>query len=389
MLTKLLIHLFVRERKNPASPVARLQFGMLAGIVGIAVNILLTVVKMSIGFLSGSVSVAADAVNNLSDAGASVVTVIGFKLAARPADNGHPFGHGRLEYIAGVVVAVIIMACGLDFLHNSVMRIISPVAVQVNWVLVSVLASTVLFKLWLFFFYRCVGRKINSQVIEANAVDSLSDILSTLVVIGTFIASRYTEFPVDGCVGVIMALWVLFCGVRVLKSVTDPLLGEVPDSELVEQLQEKLLQCDGIKGVHDIILHNYGPHQYFATAHAEVSRDNNIHDVHDMLENAEVRIARELPVRLLLHCDPYDTTDPYVQEWRVKLENCVCEYDPKFKVYDFHFDESGGVRVLHFNLLVPRNYFAGYDEITAALTAKMRVYDPQLTLKIDFRNSFV
>lgn len=389
MLSNLLCRLFVRGYENPEEPKARLGYGLLTGFVGVTVNLLLFVVKLAAGLFAGSIAIASDAVNNLSDAGTSVITIVGFKLSAVPADNGHPFGHGRSEYIAGVIVSVIILAVGFDFLKESVMRIFSPAPVHAGWGVFAVIGGTLLFKGWLFFFYRKIGKKIDSEVIRAAAVDSLSDILGTLVVLGAVFAARFTAFPVDACAGAVVALMILFAGFRVLKETTDPLLGECPDPELVQKLRELLLSCEGIRGVHDIILHNYGPNQYFATAHAEVSLDGTPLSIHDMLEAAEVEVGKKLPIHLLLHCDPYDTTDPVVKEWRVKLEEVVAEFDSKFKVYDFRLDESGPVRSLCFHLLFPRNYSMRQEDVTAELTLRMRKYDPALQLKIEFVHSYV
>ena len=320
MLTRFLIYLFVPGYKRPDLQEVRLSYGMLAGFVGIAVNIILFCIKFSIGLISGSVAIAADAVNNLSDAGSAIVTVVGFKLSSRPADNGHPFGHGRMEYVAGVIVAIIIIAVGLDFFKESILRIISPRIVTVDGIALGIIGGTMLLKIWLLFFYRTVGRTIDSKVISAAAFDSLSDLLCTSAVLAAVFFSRFTAFPVDGIAGLAVAAVILIGGVKILRGTINPLVGECPSPMLVEELKENLLSCDGIKGVHDIIIHNYGPNQYFATAHAEVEPHGTLLSVHDMLEAAEEKVASRMPVRLLLHCDPCNLTDPHVNEWRKRLK---------------------------------------------------------------------
>ncbi len=385
MITSLLIRLFVPDYKNPGKPSVRLSYGIMTGAVGIAVNLLLFAVKLTVGLIAGSIAIAADAVNNLSDAGSSIITLVGFKLSSRPADSGHPFGHGRMEYIAGVVVSIIILAVGFDFLKESVVRIFSPVSVHAGGIVLAIVTGTMLLKGWLFFFYRKIGKTIDSEVIRAAAFDSLSDMFGTAIVLGAVAASGYTDFPVDGCAGALVAVVLLIGGIRVLRDTINPLLGECPDSDLVEKLKNRLLACKGIRGVHDIILHNYGPNQYFATAHAEVSLEGSLLEVHDMLEAAEVDVAKNLPIHLLLHCDPYDIASPVVKEWRVRMENAAAEFDEKFKLYDFRMTE----KCLHFHLLIPRNYKFSHAEISEALTEKMRVYDPELKLNIEFINSFV
>lgn len=388
MLTKLLIKLFVPGYEQPEKPNVRAAYGIFSGYVGIAVNILLFVLKLSVGILSGSVAIAADAVNNLSDAGSGVVTVFGFKLSSKPADSGHPFGHGRIEYVAGVIVSIIIIAVGLDFLKESILKIFSPDEIKMNQLLIWLIAGSLLFKIWLFFFYRHIGKKIHSDTIKAAAVDSLSDTICTSVVIAAAVSAEYTTFPVDGCAGTVVALLVLFSGVKVLRETSNPLLGEPPSAELVEELRTKLLQCRGIRGVHDVIMHNYGPNQYFATAHAEVDLKEDILQVHDMLEAAEVEIGKNMPVHLLLHCDPYNPSDPEVKEWRVRLENKTAELDPKFKVHDFRLRKNDDQTVFSFHLLIPRSYTLTNKEIHEKLTLAMKEYLPEPILQIEFIHSF-
>ena len=389
MLTRFLIYLFVPDYKRPDLQEVRLSYGMLAGFVGIAVNIILFCIKFSIGLISGSVAIAADAVNNLSDAGSAIVTVVGFKLSSLPVDNGHPFGHGRMEYVAGVIVAIIIIAVGLDFFKESILRIISPRIVTVDGIALGIIGGTMLLKIWLLFFYRTVGRTIDSKVISAAAFDSLSDLLCTSAVLAAVFFSRFTAFPVDGIAGLAVAAVILIGGVKILRGTINPLVGECPSPMLVEELKENLLSCDGIKGVHDIIIHNYGPNQYFATAHAEVEPHGTLLSVHDMLEAAEEKVASRMPVRLLLHCDPCNLTDPHVNEWRKRLEVAVAEIDGQFKLYDFRLDESGEVRRLHCHLLTPRNYRLSNDEIYTKINDAMRRYDQSVEVKIDFLNTYV
>lgn len=388
-LTALLLRVFVSDYKHPEKPSVRLKYGLLAGFVGIAVNILLFAIKFFIGLLAGSVSMAADAVNNLSDAGSAVIMVLGFKLSAKPADNEHPFGHGRVEYVAGLIVAVIIVAVGLDFLKEGVLRIFSPARPRADDLLLYIFGGTLLFKIWLFLFYRGLGKQIKSEILRAVAFDSLSDLLSTTAVLGAVIGGKFTTFPIDGCAGIVVALLVIWGGVGIIHNTLNPLLGALPDRALVEELRKRLLECTGICGVHDIIIHNYGPNQYFATAHAEINRDNKLTTAHDIMEAAEVKIAQTMPVRLVLHCDPYNTDDPVVIKWRSKMEDEVMKFDAKFKLYDFHLDKIPPCGVLHFQLLIPRNYALEEDQIRQRLTHAMRKYDKDIKLHIDFNYAFV
>lgn len=390
MLTRLLIRLLVPDAAHPERPPVRLAYGLLSGYVGIAVNLLLFGVKLSIGMITGSVAIAADALNNLSDSGNSIISVVGFRLSAKPADNEHPFGHGRMEYIAALIISVIIVAVGLNFLKESITRIFRPETLDLNGLAIGILAGTLLLKVWLFFFYRHIGRKIDSRVLTAAAFDSLSDLAATTMVLIALLLSPYTSLPLDGIAGGIVALLVVWGGIGILRENINPLVGERPAPELVDELRERLLKFKAIRGVHDIILHNYGPNLYFATAHAEVNRDQELMHIHDDLEEAEVEIARTMPVRLILHCDPYEIEDPWIKLWRSRAEEAVSDFDAKFKLYDFRLEEQPGQpRRLHFHLLVPRNYALSYEEISRCLERTLRHFDPTLQLHIEFLNAYI
>ena len=384
MTTKLLIRLFIPDCEHVERPAVRVRYGILGGAVGIAVNTLLAALKFSVGLASGSVAVAADAVNNLSDAGGSFVTILGFSFSAKPADRDHPFGHGRSEHVAGVVVAVVVIAMGLDFLKESVLRILRPGEVRMSAAMIALVAAAMLLKAWLFFFYRHIGGKIGSDTLRAAAFDSLCDLGSTSAVLIAVAAGKYTAFPVDGIAGVLVALLVLLGGWKILRETTDPLLGKPPSPELVGELRSRLLQCKGIRGVHDIIMHNYGPNQYFATAHAEVDPGSDILTVHDLLENAEVEIGRYMPVHLLLHCDPCDTCDPELRLWQGRLENAVAEQNPRYKVYDLRLRHDAGKKQLSFHLLIPRDDAADCGTMRDELSAALAKYPdpPELSLRI-------
>ncbi|MBQ9788177.1 MAG: cation transporter [Lentisphaeria bacterium] len=389
MLTQFLVKRFVRNYEAITNVEVRLNYGILGGYVGICVNFLLFLLKLSVGILSGSVSVAADAINNLSDAGSGIVTIIGFKISGKPADSDHPFGHGRVEYIAGVVVSIIIISMGFDFLKESIMRIFKPHSLNMSWIMLGVVGSSLLFKAWLFFFFRYLGKKISSQALIAAAFDSLSDMLGTSVIILAISVEKFWGIGIDGYAGGLVSILLLFGGVKVLRDTINPLLGEPPSSEFVSELRAKILSVKGITGVHDIIIHNYGPNQYFATAHAEVDLDGDLLAVHDLLESTEVMIGQEMPVHLLLHCDPCNTFDPEISSWRVKLEQKVAEFDNKFKVYDFRLRKSEERIILNFHMLIPRNYYLSCGEIQKSLSEAMQEYSGQLELQIEFMNSYV
>jgi len=389
MLTEMLIRKWLPGHDRPDDPQVRLRYGMFCGYAGLAVNVVLFVLKVTVGILSGSIAITVDAVNNLSDAGSSIVTVFGFRISAAPADEDHPFGHGRIEYIAGVIVSIIIIAAGLNFFKESILHIVHPVDVHLGPTMLGLIAGSILLKVWLFSLYRRVGRLIDSQTVCAAAFDSLSDIVCTAVVLLAAVADRWTSFPVDGCAGLLAAVFVLIGGGKVLHETVDPLLGEAPSPELVQELRSRLLHIPGILGVHDIIVHNYGPNRYFATAHAEVDLGSDILTVHDLLESAEKEIAARMPVRLVLHCDPRNAADPRIRQWRERVTGELEKLHPGLKAYDFRIKDAASGPELSFDVLVPRDAPAAPAELQAALLQALRRYPETPELRISVFTSFV
>ena len=369
----------------------RIRCGVASGIVGIVCNLLLAVVKIVLAVISGSISVAADAVNNLSDMASGIIAAMGFKMSSQPPDAEHPFGHGRTEYVAGMVVATMIIGLGITFLKDSIMAIFKPNRVAFSNIVIIIFGATVLVKCWLFCFYRKVANLINSDVIRAAAYDSLSDCLGTGIAIAALVISRYTTFPVDGCAGLIIAGMILWAGGAVLRDTTSKLLGEPPSEEIVSQLKETLLACPGIDGVHDIIIHNYGENTYYVTAHAEISCEGSRFSAHDILENAEVAVGKKLPVHLLLHGDPYSKDNPEVIYWRSRIENIVSALDSEIKLYDFRLPEKNGGKVekISFHLLIPHRYKMSENEIQEKIQQKTAEYQSNIKLEITFLKSFI
>lgn len=391
MITNLLLKLFVPGAEKGMSMQKRIRCGILSGITGIVCNVLLAVVKVTLAILSGSIAIGADAVNNLADAGTGIITAVGFRISSSPPDAEHPFGHGRTEYVAGLVVSVLVMVLGISFFKESILLLFRQETVKGGTTAILIFSSTILIKCWLFFFYRKMAKLLSSDVIRAAAYDSLSDCIGTFLVILSLIASRYTTLPLDGYAGLILALMILWTGGNILKDTINKLLGETPDKELVQKLKEILLNCPGIDGVHDIMIHNYGEHAYYVTAHAEISSEGDRFSAHDILENAEIIVEKSLPVHILLHGDPYSKSDPEVIFWRSRMENEISRYDSEFKLYDFRIskDKDGKVKNLSYHLLIPHKYSVSTEEIRSILEEKMHHYDKELVLEIQFLNSFV
>lgn len=391
MLTDLILKLSVPEYGKNMSQQTRVRCGIVSGVTGIICNLVLIIIKFVLAFTTGSIAIAADAVNNLSDAGAGVITIAGFHISSRPPDAEHPFGHGRTEYVAGLVVSLLVVVLGITFFKDSVTSIIHPKKISAGTVGIVILSSTILIKCWMFFFYMKIAKLINSDVVKAAAYDSLSDCLGTLLVIVSLIIARFVDFPVDGCAGIIVASMILWAGIGVLKDTISKLLGEPPDYELVEKVRKIILSCPGIDGIHDMIVHNYGENSYFVTAHAEISCEGDRFSAHDILENAEVTVGRELSVHLLLHGDPYDKNHSEVILWRSRLENLVAKLDSEMKVYDFRLDKNseGKVEKINFHLLIPYKYSNVEAGIQQELQSRMRSYQDDLIINVRFVKSFV
>jgi cation diffusion facilitator family transporter len=391
MLTEIILSTAIPGYKENLTPEMRIKCGIAGGITGIICNIFLAIVKFTLAVISGSIAAGADAVNNLSDAGTGLITVSGFRLSRRAPDAEHPFGHGRTEYVAALIVALLVMGLGVTFLKDSIVSLFQKNSIEFSTVTTVIFSSTILVKCWLFFFYRKLARLINSDMLKAAAYDSLSDCLGTLIVVGAMIGSKYTAFPLDGCGGIIVAGMIFWAGGGVLKDTISKLLGEQPDKELVEKLKSVILSIEGIDGVHDIIIHNYGENSYYVTAHAEISNIGDRLSAHDILENAEVEVAKKLPVHLLLHGDPYNKNNPEVIFWRSRMENCTAELDSELKIYDFRLikNDSGEVSALSFHLLIPHRYALSEAELLEKLQSCMQSYKADLKLEISFQKSFI
>ncbi|MDY0175426.1 MAG: cation diffusion facilitator family transporter [Lentisphaeria bacterium] len=367
----------------------RSAYGRLCGLLGIGLNAILFVAKLLLGLYSSSLAIAADAVNNLSDAGAAVITLITFKSLDKQADSEHPFGHGRGEYIAGLIMAVIIIAVAMHFMQESLLRLFQNRELKLSRVGLLVYALTMPVKLALLIFYGWVGRRFKSDLIKAAAYDSMGDLLVSLGVLGSVLLAPYTKFPLDGLAGLLVALMLLAGGIKIVRRSIDLLLGNSPDPSLVQDLKKRLLQCEGIMGVHDIIVHNYGANKYYATAHAEVNSDAGLRRVHDILEEAQKQIAESMPVNLLLHFDPFVTDDPKVRDWFAKTRQALKEIDPAFKMYDFHLLAEKRRLVLHFNVLIPREHRLSKRQITAMLAGKLKKGGHNIHLQVEYVYPYV
>lgn len=352
-MTRFLLRLFIKNCNDVEDPKVRGAYGRLVGIVGILCNLLLFTGKLLAGFLSGSVAVTADAVNNLSDASSSLVTLIGFKLAERPADNEHPYGHARIEYLSGLAVAVLILLIGLELGKSSVEKIIKPETVDFSALTVVVLLGSILIKLWMALFNRTLGKRIRSKTLFAAAADSRNDVVSTAAVLLGCLIGHFFHLRIDGYIGLLVAVFILHSGWSIAKDTISPLLGEQADEELIQSISKLVLSHEKILGIHDLMVHDYGPGQCFASVHAEMDSREDPLACHDIIDDIERDALRELRVHLVIHYDPIVTCDKELNHMRMLVEREIHEIDPSLSLHDFRMVRGPGHTNLIFDLVIP------------------------------------
>ena len=334
-MTEFLIKHFIKDYKEVEKMSVRTAYGVLASIVGIFCNVFLFVVKFVVGFILHSVSVTADAFNNLSDAGSSIISFVGVKMAEKPADRDHPFGHGRIEYIAALVVSFLVLEVGFTFLKDSIGKIQTPETLNFQTVSVVILILSIAVKLWLGLFNRKLGEKINSKVMMAVFADSMGDVITTGATILSLIFFRLTGINIDGIVGVGVALVVMWAGVGIARDTLEPLIGEAIDPEVYEEIKSFVESYDGIEGTHDLIVHNYGPGRSMASIHAEVPNDVDIEQSHEIIDRIERDTAKKLGIFLVIHMDPVEMKDQRVLQIRDRAVQILRELDPACSIHDF------------------------------------------------------
>lgn len=389
-MTQLLVKLFVKDYEETEKSGVRTAYGILASVVGIICNIILFGVKLMIGLMINSISVMADAFNNLSDGASSIIGLVGVKLAERPADKEHPFGHGRFEYIAAFVVSFLILQVGLSCFKSSFTKILHPEAVGFNWILVGILCLSVFVKLWLSMFNRKLGKRINSSVMKATATDSLGDVMITATTIASIMIGKLTGFKVDGWMGAVVSVFVLLAGYNIAKETLEPLLGEAVDRKIYETITQKVESYDGIVGSHDLIAHNYGPSHTMATIHAEVPNDVNLEEAHETIDLIERDVLRELGIFLVIHMDPIEINDQKVVEKRNAVAMAVKELEPQAAIHDFRMVNGEEHINLIFDLVVPFSYNEQQEQkLLFLIEEAIKRMDERYQVVITIENSFI
>lgn len=369
-MTALLLRLFVKDRNNPQKPEVHAAIGALAGTTGILCNSLLFLGKLLVGLVIGSVSVIADAVNNLSDAASSGVTLLGFRLARRPADADHPYGHARYEYLSALVVAALILVLGVELAKSSVEKLLSPAAMTVSFVTLWILAGSIAVKLWLWRFYTAMGQKIDSQVLLATGVDSRNDCITTAAVLAGCLLSRFLDVNIDGWLGLGVALFILWSGIGIARQTISPLLGQQADARLVQKIHQLVLSHEKVLGVHDLLVHDYGPGKVFASVHVEMLAGDDPLVSHDLIDHIEEDVLRELNVNLVIHYDPVVEGDKEWDTLRQTVEQVVAGINPRLSVHDFRMLRVGHQTKLAFDLAVP--YDLESKELKETVNAALR-----------------
>ena len=371
-MIRLLAGIFIKDRENVSDPGVRQAYGVLCGAVGIALNLLLFAGKWLAGILSGSIAVTADAFNNLSDAGSSVITLIGFKLSGQKPDPEHPFGHGRMEYISGLFVSVAILIMAFELVKTSVGKIISPEPVEGSALILLILAASVLVKLYMAYYNRKIGKKISSAAMAATAADSLSDTVSTAAVFLATVLSMIAGWQIDGWCGLLMGIFIFYAGVKAMKETIDPLLGQAPDRELVEKIRKLVTGYPSVKGIHDMIIHDYGPGRLMVTLHVEVDARGDMVRIHDEIDNIERELQETLNCHATIHMDPVETENETVKQLRRQTARAVAGLDSRLSIHDFRMVQGETHTNLIFDVVVPYECPMRDEEVIKKLQEAVR-----------------
>lgn len=387
-MTKLLVRLFIRT-PDGTDEKTRFAYGKLAGGTGIACNVLLFFIKLAAGLLASSVAIIADAFNNLSDAGSSIVTLLGFKLSAAPADREHPFGHGRMEYLSALAVAALIMVAGFELALSSAEKIFAPSLPQVNFLTLGILVLSMAVKLWMALFYRRIGKKIDSETLVAACADSRNDVICTGVVLVSAAVSMAFGLAVDGYVGVLVALFVLWSGFSIMRETVSPLLGQAPDPALVKEISDTVLSFDGIVGMHDLMVHNYGPGRVIVSLHAEVPCDVPITKSHDVVDCAERELKEKFHVSACIHMDPVDVADPRTKELKRVVQKILKEVDERLSLHDFRVVPGDTHTNLIFDMVVPFELEEQRSALILEVQRRIHAVDGHLFAVITAEHSYI
>ena len=388
-MISLLAKWLIPNREQVEDGAVRRAWGALCGFVGIGLNILLFAGKLAAGTLSGSIAITADAFNNLSDAGSSVVTLLGFRLAGKKPDAGHPFGHGRLEYVSGLVVAGLILLMGAELAKSSVDKILHPEAVTFSWLAAGILLASIGVKLYMYLYNRAVGKKIKSAAMSATAADSLSDTAATSAVLLAMVIGKLTDVQLDGWVGLVVALFILWSAVQAARDTISPLLGQAPDPLLVKEIESLVMAHDTVVGIHDLVVHDYGPGRCIISLHAEVPADEQVLELHDVIDNIEEELAQKLHCEAVIHMDPVVVGDPTVTALHQQVAALVKTIDPRITIHDFRMVPGQTHTNLIFDAVIPFDERLTRQQVAERIRQMVSEMEGDYRAVVKVENSYV
>ena len=388
-MISLLAKWLIPNREQVEDGAVRRAWGALCGFVGIGLNILLFAGKLAAGTLSGSIAITADAFNNLSDAGSSVVTLLGFRLAGKKPDAGHPFGHGRLEYVSGLIVAGLILLMGAELAKSSVDKILHPEAVTFSWLAAGILLASIGVKLYMYLYNRAVGKKIKSAAMSATAADSLSDTAATSAVLLAMVIGKLTDVQLDGWVGLVVALFILWSAVQAARDTISPLLGQAPDPMLVKEIESLVMAHDTVVGIHDLVVHDYGPGRCIISLHAEVPADEQVLELHDVIDNIEEELAQKLHCEAVIHMDPVVVGDPTVTALHQQVAALVKTIDPRITIHDFRMVPGQTHTNLIFDAVIPFDERLTRQQVADRIRQMVSEMEGNFRAVVKVENSYV
>lgn len=388
-MTELLIRSFVPGYENTDSPAVRERYGVLSSGVAMVCNVLLFVVKLVLGLVSGSIAITADAFNNLSDVGSAVITFLGFKLASQPSDEEHPFGHGRLEYISGLAIAFLVLMVGVEVVKSSIEKIIHPEPVDFSLIVLAILILSILLKLWMGRFNSILGDRIGSQTMKAAAADSISDCVSTGTTTLGIIIARLSGWQLDGILGLLAGGFILYAGYGIARDTISALLGQRPDPQLVKEVEKILLSYDIVTNVHDLVIHDYGPGRMMGSAHVEVPQSLNLLTAHDIIDNAERKVQSTLHMPFVIHLDPVDTESEALLALKQRLSSILTDIHPEMTLHDFRMVTGPTHTNLIFDVVVPASCQETNHALKKRIDLQVRATHPNYYTVITFDHNFI
>ncbi|MDP4118717.1 MAG: cation diffusion facilitator family transporter [Bacillota bacterium] len=386
---ELLFKIFIKDRENVTDANVRRHYGELGGTVGIILNICLFVFKLSAGLLTKSIGIIADAMNNLSDAGSSIITLTSFKMSGKPADNDHPFGHGRIEYISALFVSIAILLMGFELAKSSIEKIIHPEPIEFKWIMIIILAAAILIKTWMFFFNKKIGMKIDSQTMIATSKDSLSDSVATSSVLVGILIAHFANLQIDGLIGLVVSMFIFYTGISTIKQSIAPLLGQEPDPKLVQEIEQMVMAHKSIEGIHELVIHNYGPTRFMVSLHTEVPADADIIEIHDRIDRIEKELNEKFGCEAVIHLDPIETNNAVVVENRAKIKGIVGNISDELSVHDFRMVSGPTHTKLIFDVVVPRDFSMTQTVLDVEIKNRILQYNPHYCAVIYYDREYI